>query len=113
MELINRVCSMLDGEAGTEDMVRLQCLVDSAIARICLRISEEELPTVLEPIAAEIVVKMFRRTRFEGITTELVTADYSQISTTFDKIMDEYEDELARYRYNSEIANGKKRVYFV
>ena len=58
MGLLERVQVRLAGEPKTE---QLQELCDLASVRICLRVREPTLPDLLEPIAADAVVKLWRR----------------------------------------------------
>ena len=65
---------------------------------------------MLEPIAADVVVKLFRRWNYEGIASE--GAD--TISTTFvEDILAEYDEEFAAYRETKEEEAGEKVVRFL
>ena len=95
MTLLERVQIRLQDEPKAENTPQLLELCDIASLRICLRVREATLPEMLEPIAAEVVVKLFRRWNYEGISSE--GAD--TISTTFvEDVLAEYEDEFTAYR---------------
>ena len=69
--------------------------------RLCLRLGADTLPPLFNSICVDATVKMVRRTYYEGISSEGV----ANISTSFvDDILDEYADEIARYR--DQQANG-------
>ena len=94
MTLLERVQIRLQDEPKAENTPQLLELCDIASLRICLRVRETTLPEMLEPIAAEVVVKLFRRWNYEGIRSE--GAD--TISTTFvEDVLAEYEDEFTAY----------------
>ena len=70
MTLLERVQIRLQDEPKAENTPQLLELCDIASLRICLRVRETTLPEMLEPIAAEVVVKLFRRWNYEGIRSE-------------------------------------------
>ncbi|MBQ8514634.1 MAG: hypothetical protein IJ496_04490 [Ruminococcus sp.] len=108
MTVTERVQLRLQGEA--EDTALLQELCDLAAVRICLRAGESELPALLEPIAADVVVKLFRRWNYEGISSE--GAD--TISTTFvEDVLKEYADEFQAYTDQKKTQEGAKVVRFL
>lgn len=110
MTLLEQVQIRLQGEPKADDTAQLQVLCDLARVRICLRIREPTLPALLEPIAADVVVKLFRRWNYEGIASE--GAD--TISTTFvEDILAEYDEEFAAYREIKEEESGEKVVRFL
>ena len=69
MGLLERVQVRLAGEPKTDQTEQLQELCDLASVRICLRVREPTLPDLLEPIAADAVVKLWRRWNYEGISS--------------------------------------------
>lgn len=110
MTLLEQVQIRLQGEPKSEDTAQLQVLCDLASVRICLRVREPTLPTLLEPIAADVVVKLFRRWNYEGVASE--GAD--TISTTFvEDVLAEYDDEFAAYRETKAEDAGEKVVRFL
>ncbi len=110
MTLLEQVQIRLQGEPKSEDTAQLQVLCDLASVRICLRVREPILPTLLEPIAADVVVKLFRRWNYEGVASE--GAD--TISATFvEDVLAEYDDEFAAYRETKAEDAGEKVVRFL
>lgn len=110
MTLLEQVQIRLQGEPKSDDIAQLQVLCDLASVRICLRVREPTLPALLEPIAADVVVKLFRRWNYEGVASE--GAD--TISTTFvEDVLAEYDDEFAAYREAKAEDAGEKVVRFL
>ena len=98
-ELLQRLLIRLpDTQLTNEQLTEyLQTMSD----RLCLRLGVEALPAIFASICVDATVKMVRRTYYEGISSEGV----ANISTSFvDDILDEYADEIARYR--DQQANG-------
>ena len=85
----------------------LEELIISATDRILLRIGKDELPDKLETIAVEIVTKMHRRMRYEGISSE--SADTLNV-TFIDDIFAEYEEEFQRWIKLDDEAEGKNKL---
>lgn len=85
----------------------LEELVTSATDRILLRIGKDELPAKLETIAVEIVVKMYRKMYYEGITSE--SADTLTVSFV-ENIFAEYEEEFKRWIALDDEAEGKNKL---
>lgn len=109
MPVLERVKIRIRGEPDADDAF-LEQLCELAESRICLRVREEVLPTVLEPIAADVVVKLWRRCNYEGISSE--GAD--KISTTFfEDILAEYAAEFEAYSAAKSEKNGGRRVHFL
>ncbi len=74
---------------------QLQNYIDTIIDRLCLRLGTETLPSVFETICADATVKMWRRTYYEGISSE----GASNITTSFvEDILAEYEGEIEDYK---------------
>ena len=87
----------------------LREICDLAETRICLRVRTQTLPEILEPIAADIVVKLWRRLSYEGISSE--GAD--KISTSFvENILAEYETDLKAYQDSMAEETGIKKIRF-
>ena len=81
--------------------------IDTMSDRLCLRLGTEELPKQFETICADAVVKMYRRTYYEGISSE----GAANISTTFvDDVLSEYENEISLYRERQSNRGGSGRV---
>ena len=110
MSLLGRVQLRLNGEPRADDTALLQELCDLAEVRICLRIREPTLPDLMEPIAADAVVKIWRRWNYEGVSSE----SGESISTSFvEDILAEYDDEFQAYAEQKASASGKKVVHFL
>lgn len=110
MSLLYRVQCRLQGEPGSENASVLQELCDLATVRICLRIREPTLPELLEPIAADVVVKLWRRWNYEGISSE----SGESISTSFvEDVLAEYDDEFKAYVNQKAADSGKRAVRFL
>lgn len=110
MTLLERVQLRLQGEPKADDTAQLQGLCDLANVRICLRIREPTLPTLIEPIAADAVVKMWRRWNYEGISSE---GDDSMNTSFVEDILAEYADEFQAYIDQKSIEAGKRVVRFL
>lgn len=85
----------------------LEELVTSATDRILLRIGKDELPAKLETIAVEIVVKMYRKMYYEGISSE--SADTLTVSFV-ENIFAEYEEEFKRWIALDDETEGKNKL---
>lgn len=110
MALIERVQRRLHGEPMTDNTGLLQELCDLASVRICLRIREPTLPELLEPIAADAVVKLWRRWNYEGISSE----SGGSISTSFvEDVLAEYDDEFQAYADQKAADSGERSVRFL
>lgn len=90
----------------------LEDLIRTASDRIKLRVGEDTLPEALESIAVEIVLKMYRRLYYEGISSE--TADTLRVDFVAD-IMAEYEKDFADYIKRREQVDeyGLPKVFFL
>lgn len=113
MSLLERTKTRLAGELQHDtnqycaSILREIC--DLAETRICLRVRTQTLPEILEPIVADIVVKLWRRLSYEGISSE--GAD--KISTSFvEDILAEYETDLKAYRDSMDEETGIKKIRF-
>ena len=103
MAVIERVKVRIpEGKEGV-----LEELVTSATDRILLRIGKDELPAKLETIAVEIVVKMYRKMYYEGISSE--SADTLTVSFV-ENIFAEYEEEFKRWMALDDEAEGKNKL---
>lgn len=99
MELIDRIRARIP--ESIEDDAFFEEYIQTISDRLCLRLGTMVVPKLFESICVDAVVKMYRRTYYEGISSE----GLANISTSFvDDILDEYADEIARYR--DQQANG-------
>lgn len=113
MSILKRAEIRLSGDLQHDpDQSRLLILreiCDLAETRICLRIQAQTLPEILEPIGADIAVKLWRRLSYEGISSE--QAD--KISTAFvENILSEYEPELKAWQDSQAQNSGIKQIRF-
>lgn len=89
MDILARVDRRLSGE--NIDINLVQELIDTVADRICLRLGEDSLPNAFDSICVDAVVKMYRRTYYEGILSE----GSADINTSFvDNVLSEYETEI-------------------
>ena len=109
MAVLDRVKLRLP-EANDDTM--LEELIQTATDRINLRVKQPTFPTVLESILVEIVVKMYRRKYYEGISSE--SADTLNVSF-YEDIFAEYEGEFNNWlKMNDEdTGNNKLKVRFI
>ncbi len=89
-------------------------LARSAVDRINLRLGTELLPRVMESIAVDVTVKLYRRHYHEGITLEAVGG----LSTQFvEDILAEYDREFSAYqkakKAEADASAGRKVVRFI
>lgn len=79
--------------------------------RLCIRLGESTLPDTFESICVDSTVKMYRRTYYEGISSEGV----ANISTSFfEDILAEYDQEISKWKENKANAEGSGRfIHFL
>lgn len=86
--------------------------VDTATDRIKLRLGEDNLPSLFESICVDVVVKLYRRQYYEGITSE--SAD--TLNTSFvNDVLSEYDNEFDTYIKNKDkkLIRASKKVRFI
>lgn len=109
MDMLERVRKRIPEDTVSDDT--LKEYIETMSDRLCLRLGLEILPKIFESICVDAAVKMYRRTYYEGISSE----GASNISTTFvDDILNEYMDEInvwKEQRANGGCGSGKV-VYF-
>ena len=90
----------------------LEELIKTATDRINLRVRQLVFPASLESILVEIVVKMYRRKYYEGISSE--SADTLNVSF-YEDIFSEYDGEFNNWiKMNDEdTGNNKLKVRFI
>lgn len=104
-EIEQRVKERLQGEELPDGI--LSDLVKTACDRLCIRLGEDELPTLFESIAVDAVVKMRRRIYYEGISSE----GSAGLSTSFvDNVLAEYEQEISDWKARKTNTSGSGRV---
>lgn len=111
MGLMDRVITRLP-EEGEVDNRLLDELIETAKDRICLILDEEELPFKFESICVDVVVKMYRKKFYEGISSEGIDS----LNTTFvNNVLGEYSEEFRLYldRKEKREEQDKKKVRFL
>ncbi len=106
-EIVRRSRNRLQGDSVPDNT--LFEYVQTAIDRICLRAGVDDLPKPFHSIAVDVVVKMHRRSFYEGIASE--SAD--TLSTSFvDDLLNEYTAEFEAYknRIKNEDTSGSLKV---
>lgn len=101
--ILTRTKTRLTGEEYNEE--QLAEMVQLAIDRVCLRVSETEdgLSPTLYGICSDVAVKVFRRLMYEGINNE----NAANISTSFyEDALKEYGDDLKAYTDNRDRQSG-------
>lgn len=109
MAVLDRVKLRLP-ESSDDQM--LEEFIQTATDRINLRVKQPVFPVLLESILVEIVVKMYRRKYYEGISSE--SADTLNVSF-YEDIFSEYEGEFNNWiKMNDEdTGNNKLKVRFI
>lgn len=109
MAVLDRVKLRLP-EANDDKM--LEEFIQTAIDRINLRVKQLAFPASLESILVEIVVKMYRRKYYEGISSE--SADTLNVSF-YEDIFSEYDGEFDNWvkMNDEETGNNKLKVRFI
>lgn len=103
--MLERVKKRLDGENVKDDA--LEELITTVKDRLCIRLGESTLPEPFNSICVDAAVKMYRRTYYEGISSE----GAANITTSFvDNILNEYEQEISDWKEQKTNASGSGRV---
>lgn len=97
MSVRSRVTIRLSQESNIDDNL-ISELTDMVTARLMLRLRVDTLPMRFETIAADAVMKAYRRLYYEGITSETVGGNASMTTQFVSDILDEYADEIEAYR---------------
>lgn len=103
-EFLDRVSKRLPEEKNT---FLVKEIVQTIIDRLLLRLGVEKLPKVFESIVVDASVKMYRRTYYEGISSENVEG----LSTAFvEDILSEYAPEIEQWRedHKAELSEQSK-----
>lgn len=94
MTILERVRLRIQDTTEAPD-TQLQNYIETITDRLCLRLGTEALPSVFETICADATVKMWRRTYYEGISSE----GTANVTTSFvEDILAEYEGEIQDYK---------------
>jgi len=97
MSVRSRVTIRLANEPEIDDNL-ISELTDMVTARLLLRLRVDALPIRFEAIAADAVVKAYRRLYYEGITSETVGGNANVTTQFVTDILDEYAEEIEAYR---------------
>lgn len=87
-------------------------LIDTAKDRICLRLGVDEIPDLFNSICVDVVIKLYRRQYYEGISSE--SAD--TLNTSFvNDVLSEYDNEFDKYIKDKEKNEQKlaRKVKFI
>ena len=107
--IVDRIKIRLEGEEVQPTDALLAEMTQTATDRVCLRMGVDTMPAAFESIAVDVVVKMFRRQSFEGISSEGVSGT---INTSFvDNVLKEYDAEFERFLDSKK--NGRRVVRFL
>ena len=110
MTVLERIQVRIPEANNTPDLFNE--LIQTAVDRINLRVKRLEFPKALESILVEIVIKMYRRIYYEGISVEWADT----IKTEFvDDIFMEYDGEFENWiaMNDGEESNDKLKVRFI
>lgn len=112
MAVLERVRLRISIDEASDDMMNEYIQTISDRLKLRLGVGQaEELPDLFQSICVDATVKMFRRTYYEGISSE----NTDGISDSFvDDILAEYQDEINSYLNDKELSgNGLRKVRFI
>ncbi|MBQ7521503.1 MAG: hypothetical protein IJU14_01330 [Clostridia bacterium] len=99
--ILQRVQNRLNDDTVSENT--LSEIIQTISDRVCLRLGTENIPTLFYSIVTDASVKLYRRTFYEGISTE----NDDGITTSFvDDILEEYTAEFEQYKLNRKTETG-------
>lgn len=93
---------LLDDESFKETLIKEY--INTVVDRLCIRLNVTELPPSFCSVAVDAVIKMHRRSYYEGVQSE---SDGGASVSFVDDILNEYEAEIAQYN-----RANKKKVHF-
>lgn len=93
---------LLDDDSYKETLIKEY--INTVVDRLCIRLNVTELPQSFCSIAVDAVIKMHRRSFYEGVQSE---SDGGASVSFVDDILNEYEAEIAQYN-----RSNKKKVCF-
>lgn len=109
MDILQRVRVRITDPNVSDELLNeyIQTIMD----RLCLRLGAETLPAVFDSVCVDAVIKMVRRTYYEGISSESV----ANLSTSFvEDILSEYDREISDWKNNRDDTDGNnKAVHFL
>lgn len=91
-----------DDESFKETLIKEY--ISTVVDRLCIRLNVTELPQPFYSVAVDAVIKMHRRSFYEGIQSE---NDGGASVSFVDDILNEYQAEIAQYN-----RSNKKKVRF-
>jgi len=92
-ELLDRIRNRIDDDQVTD--VKLLEIAQTVSDRVCLRLGTDEVPSLFNSIVVDASVKLYRRTYYEGISSE----GDDGITTAFvNDILSEYTEEFNEYK---------------
>lgn len=105
MGLLERVRLRIPEDTVSDEI--LEEYIATVSDRLLLRLGAETLPVPFESICVDAVVKMYRRTYYEGISSEGV----AELSTSFvENILAEYSDEIGEWKNSHANISGTGRT---
>lgn len=109
MDILQRVRIRITDPNVSDELLNeyIQTIMD----RLCLRLGAETLPAAFDSVCVDAVVKMVRRTYYEGISSESA----ANLSTSFvEDILSEYDREISDWKNNRDDTDGNnKAVHFL
>lgn len=95
--LLSRVKIRIEGDECAPSDEFLEELIITTEDRLKARLGTNELPSIVESIIVDAVIKMYRRKYHEGISKE----DPGNMSTSyFENVLSEYDEELETIKKN-------------
>ena len=109
MDILQRVRIRITDPNVSDELLNeyIQTIMD----RLCLRLGAETLPATFDSVCVDAVIKMVRRTYYEGISSESA----ANLSTSFvEDILSEYDREISDWKNNRDDTDGNnKAVHFL
>lgn len=109
MDILQRVRIRITDPNVSDELLNeyIQTIMD----RLCLRLGAETFPAAFDSVCVDAVIKMVRRTYYEGISSESV----ANLSTSFvEDILSEYDREISDWKNNRDDTDGNnKAVHFL
>ena len=105
MDILQRVRIRITDPNVSDELLNeyIQTIMD----RLCLRLGAETLPAAFDSVCVDAVIKMVRRTYYEGISSESA----ANLSTSF---LSEYDREISDWKNNRDDTDGNnKAVHFL
>lgn len=101
--ILDRVERRLQEDEGYKETL-IKEYISTVVDRLCIRLGAERLPESFQSIAVDAVIKMHRRSFYEGIQSE---NDGGASVSFVDDILNEYRTEIEQYN-----RSNKKKVRF-